>query len=115
MARDPLRDIDPGYVWEVQETRVRRYRRQDFDRLRYARRVLDALNPDRVSVLLVAGYKDIRVDRGHEWTRPAGYTWAMVSVPPDATREEIALAMMDLAGVTGGAFTLEALLALDDA
>lgn len=115
MSRDPLRDIDPGYVWEAQQTRVRRYRRDEFDRMRYARRVLDALRPDRVDVLLVEGRKDIRVDRGHEWTRPAGYTWAMVSIPLDATREEIALAMMDVAGLAGGAFTLEALLALDDA
>lgn len=112
--RDPRREIDPGHVWEVQDVRVRRYRRERFDRLRYARRVLDALRPVHVDVMLYEGHKEIRVERGHAWRRPPGFQWATVSIPRDATREEIAMTLMDLAGVEGVAFALEALLALGD-
>ncbi len=112
--RDPRRELDPGHVWEVQDVRVRRYRRERFDRLRYAMRVLDVLRPARVDVTLIAGHKEIRVERGHAWRRPPGYLWATVSIPSDATREEIALALMDVAGVAAGAYVLEALLAIDE-
>jgi hypothetical protein len=112
--RDPRRAQDPDHVWEVQDLRVRRYRRERFDRIRYALRVLDALRPVHVDVTLCAGYRDLRIERGHAWRRPPGYQWALVAIPPDATREEIALALLDLAGVTSSALAVESLLSLDE-
>ncbi len=115
MSRDPLRDIEPEFVWEVEDRRTRRWTRERFDRMAWARRVLDALRPALVDVVLVPGHRELRVERGHQWARPAGYTWAMVSVPDDASREEIALAMMDVAGVTRDeALVVRTLLALVD-
>lgn len=112
--RDPLRELNPGTVWEVEDLRARRYRSERFNRMRYARRVLDALRPDRVDVLLVQGVTELRVERGHRWGHPIGHTWAMVTVPPVATREEIALALMELAGSLTEPYVLHALLALDE-
>ena len=112
--RDPRPRHESDHVWEVQDVRVRRYRRERFDRIRYAMRVLDVLRPARVDVTLTAGYRDLRVERGHAWRRPPGYLWAMVSIPPDATREEIALALIDVSGSPGGALVLESLLAIDE-
>jgi hypothetical protein len=90
-----VRDVQPGHVWEDQR-RVRYYRREDFDRVRYALRVIDTLRPPRVNVLVREGIGEVRIDRGHQWDMPSGYTWAMVSVPPQATREEIAMALIEL-------------------
>lgn len=107
-----VRDVQPGHVWEDQR-RVRYYRREDFDRVRYALRVIDTLRPPRVNVLVREGIGEVRIDRGHQWDMPSGYTWAMVSVPPQATREEIAMALIELAGFSERAFLLDSLLALD--
>jgi hypothetical protein len=112
--RDPRRPLDPEHVWEVQDLRVRRYRRERFDRIRYARKVLDALCPVHVDVTLCEGHRDLRVERGKAWRRPPGFQWALVAIPPEATREEIALCLLELAGVPQGALALETLLALDD-
>ncbi len=112
--RDPRQRHDPEHVWEVQDLRVRRYRRERFDRIRYARRVLDALRPVHVDVTLCEGRRDLRIEKGRAWLRPPGFQWALVAIPPEATREEIALALLDLAGFPAGAIALETLLALDE-
>lgn len=112
--RDPRQRHDPEHVWEVQDLRVRRYRRERFDRIRYAREVLDALSPVHVDVTLCEGYRDLRIEKGRAWLRPPGFQWALVAIPPEATREEIALALLDLSGFPSGAFALETLLSLDD-
>ncbi len=107
-----VRDVQPGHVWEDQR-RVRYYRREDFDRVRYALRVIDALRPPHMNILVREGVGEVRIDRGHQWDMPSGYTWAMVAVPPEASREEIALALIELGGFSGSPFLLDSLLALD--
>lgn len=112
--RDPRREIDPEHVWEVQETRVRRYSRERFHRLRFARRVLAALDPPCLDAVFYENHKDLRVERGREWKRPPGYFWATVGIPGDATREEIVFEMIRLAGAEASMLLVQTLLELDE-
>lgn len=112
--RDPRRELDPGHVWEQREARVRRYSRERFHRLRFARRVLAALDPACLDAVLYEGRTEIRVERGREWRRPPGHFWATISIPGDATREEIVFALIELAGAERSTLLVQSLLALDE-
>lgn len=90
---------DPDHVYEVQDLRVRRWVRTRFDRMRFARRVLDDLRPPFVDVMLYESRDQLRVERGRAWRAPPGFLWASVGVPSGATREEIVLALVDVAGL----------------
>lgn len=85
------------YEWRDEHRRTLYAGRETFDRLEFARRVLDALRPPRLAVLLRHGRREIRVESGERWHRP-GHTWACVAIPPDASREEIVFALLECVG-----------------
>lgn len=66
-----------------------------FDRMSFAERALEIVAPARTTVALVPGVFRVRVETGRRWGR--GGRWAMVSVPPRASRRAIALAVAGLA------------------
>ena len=83
--------------------------REAFDRLRYAARVLSILAP-RVTVALCPGADRLRVEEGGAPERTGG-RWAIVSIPTDASRAHIALALARLAGRAADPYMLDVLLA----
>jgi hypothetical protein len=52
--------------------------------------------PPRTTVAICSGRSKIRVEAGRLWGR-SGERWAMLVVPPDASRRAIALAVAEIA------------------
>lgn len=107
MANAPA---DPsGYVFEEQ-------RRIDadgeaFDRLAYAMRALRVLRPRGLTVAVREGHARLRVEQGRAWGgRSPDARWALVAIPPTASRREIALAIAELAGITDNSLALAVLM-----
>ena len=84
--------------------------REMFDRMAYAKRALRTLAPRGLTVALTAGADRLRVELGAE-LRVTGERWAIVSIPPDASRAHIALSLVRLAGREGDPYVLDVLLA----
>ena len=86
--------------------------REVFDRLAYAARVLRLLAPPGLTVAVCPGTVRLVVREGQELANPTRARWALVSVPPDASRAHIALTLARLAGRANDPFLLEVLLRL---
>jgi hypothetical protein len=80
-----------------------------FDRQAFARRALDLLRPEKTTVAICEGVARVKVDAGREWGKAPGSRWAILSVPPRASRRAIALAVSELAG-DSPAFALDVLM-----
>lgn len=70
-----------------------------FDRLAFAEEALRRLPPSRTTVALCRGLTRVRVETGRAWDQedPRG-RWAILSVPPRASRRAITVAVAALAG-----------------
>jgi hypothetical protein len=74
--------------------------RDVFDRVAFAHRALDLLAPRKMTVAVCEGVYRLRVEAGRFWGRAPDERWAVVSVPPTASRRAIALAVAELSGET---------------
>lgn len=68
-----------------------------FSRLDFALRVLDILNP-KVHVTLYSAIRHLQIHRGRDFARGPDASWALVAIPPKASRYHIAFALAELAG-----------------
>ena len=68
-----------------------------FSRLDFAMRVLDILNPQ-VHVTLYSALRHLQIHRGRDFARGPDASWALVAIPPKASRYHIAFALAELAG-----------------
>lgn len=98
--------IDP---WRIHEYRDP----SDFDRIAFAMRALDRLRPKRMTVAVYPAVSALRVESGRDLRRE-GSTWAIVGIPPHASREHIAYALAELTGQRSVPYVVQMLLA-DDA
>jgi hypothetical protein len=93
--------------------------RESFDRMEFALRALSVVRPAGMTVALCASRSHLRVEAGRAWGRGEGQRWALVCIPPSASRESIVAALAALGGETGpGAgqpYALDVLLHRDDA
>lgn len=105
------RPTSPSH-WVVEEARRTARRDHAFDRMAYARAVLRRLSPDRVRIAIHEGRFDLRVDEGRVWSEQ-DVRWAVVAIPPDASRELIAGTLVRLAGEADRPFLLASLLAME--
>lgn len=99
MKRDPyeLVDLPEGrYVEFVRD--VREHDTERFDRLAYAARILRLLAPRDMTVVICPGKDSLTVREGREHVPGRPPRWAMVSIPPDASRAHIALSLARLTG-----------------
>ncbi len=92
----PLLDIAPELEREVDETSEER-----FDRAEFARRALDLVRPAETTVAICAGASRMRVESGRAWGRGGPARWALLAIPPKASRRAIALAVAELASAPG--------------
>lgn len=68
-----------------------------FSRLDFALRVLDILNP-KIHVTLYSALRHLQIHRGRDFARGPDESWALVAIPPKASRYHIAFALAELAG-----------------
>ncbi|MCC6552067.1 MAG: hypothetical protein IT372_03465 [Polyangiaceae bacterium] len=107
------RERDSHYE-EVDPTRRIEYRDPaEFDRIAFAMRALDVLRPKRMTVAVYSAASALRVEQGKNLHRGAGGTWAIVGIPPHASREHIAYALAELAGVASVPYAVQMLLAME--
>jgi hypothetical protein len=81
---------------------------ESFNRIEFAMSLLELLKPP-MSVAVYARARHLHVER----SRPGvGGCWAMLGIPPHATRENIVRALAELAGVEHQPFLVDLLCAL---
>lgn len=96
-------------VWEIEQGRLEASN-EAFDRMSFARRALALIDPAFSKIALCEGIFRVRVETGRAWGDPRGGRWALVSVPPRASRKAIALAMAELADANVRPYVLDVLL-----
>jgi hypothetical protein len=67
-----------------------------FDRLAFAHRALDLVCLRRTRVALLEGRDSVHVEAGRWWGRADGARWALLAIPPRASRRAIAVAVASL-------------------
>jgi hypothetical protein len=87
----------------------RDYDREAFDRLRYAAHILRILKPKKMRVAMYAGQSGLKIHEGRQYGPREG-RWAIVSIPPDASRAHIALSLAKLAGRDDEPYLLDLLM-----
>jgi hypothetical protein len=81
-----------------------------FDRMAFAERAVSLVKPANMRVAIAEGRSHVVVESGRAWGRPEGARWAMLCVPPQASRRAIAAAVATLAGPAPEPYVLDALL-----
>jgi hypothetical protein len=71
-----------------------------FDRMAFAERAVSFVKPANMRVAIAQGRSRLVVESGRMWGRAEGARWAMLCVPPMASRRAIAAAVATLAGST---------------
>ena len=100
----------PEYVYEERRFLLRHRQRSAFDAMSFARRALRILDPKRMTVAIYEGRFDLRIERGRDWREGAGASWAMIGIPPGVSKERLALAIAEVAGVAHVPYTVETLI-----
>lgn len=85
--------------------------KSEFDRIAFAMRALRRLKPEKMTVAVYSAVSALRVRSGRDLGGGDGARWAIVGIPPHASREQIAFALVELAGATAVPFTVQMLLA----
>jgi hypothetical protein len=99
----------PRYEEEARE--IREESDEVFDRLAFASLALERLRPRAGVVALCAARSKLRVDTGHAWGKGARAEWAVLYVPPRASRRAITLAVAGLARTPLDPYELDVLMA----
>jgi hypothetical protein len=68
-----------------------------FDRTAFARHALDLVRPRAHAIAICEGASCVRVEWGRAWGHGPSQRWALLAIPPDASRRAIALAVIALA------------------
>lgn len=84
---------------------------ENFDRIAFAERALELVRPPRTTVAICEGGARVNVVAGRQWGKGPGARWAVVSVPPDASRRAVATAILGLHGGAVRAWSLDVLMA----
>jgi hypothetical protein len=83
---------------------------EDFDRVDFAIQALRTLRPPRLTVAVYRRHSGIRVDSVRDLRGGEGARWAMIGVPPRASRAQIAHAIAELAGVSSLPYGIDVML-----
>ncbi|MFT3764225.1 MAG: hypothetical protein QM820_01695 [Minicystis sp.] len=105
------RETQTPYELYDDQRRIEYRDSEDFDRIAFAMRALRRLKPKRMKVAVYEAVSSLHVESGRDFRRGEGATWAMVGIPPHASREHIAYALAELAGVESVPYAVQMLLA----
>jgi hypothetical protein len=87
-----LEDLAPERDLLLEETSS-----ESFDRLAFASRAVELVKPPAMRVAIAEGRTRVVVESGRAWGKSLGSRWAMLCVPPTASRRAIATAVAALA------------------
>lgn len=105
-----MRDDDTRFE-VVDPRRHIEYRdRNEFDRIAFAMRALRRLRPKRMTVAVYAAASTLHAESWQN-LRPDGSTSAILGIPPHASREHIAYAVVELCGASPVPMVVQMLLA----
>ncbi|GMV14642.1 MAG: hypothetical protein AMXMBFR56_28660 [Polyangiaceae bacterium] len=92
-----MSQLKDDHQWVIEEQRALDITSaEEFDRIAFAMRALRLLRPP-MTVAVYPRTLSLSVERGRDLsTEPTG-TWAMLGIPPNASRAHIALAVAELA------------------
>jgi hypothetical protein len=107
---DPADVTKPAHIWIDRREIVDSEDDSSFDRVAFAMRALRLVKPPRMTVAVCEGRKTIWTDRGRNLRAGPDASWGIVSVPPHASRADIALAVAALAGKAGDPYVLDMIL-----
>lgn len=100
----------PAHVWiDRREITVDRDE-SSFDRIAFAMRALRLVKPAGMTVAVFEGRQSVRTDKGRNLRAGPEASWAIVSVPPHASRADIAVAVASLAGKSKDPYVLDLIL-----
>lgn len=91
----------------IAEQRFEARSSESFDRIAYALELLGILKPE-LTVAVYPRRRHLLVERGRALA-PDQQGWAVVGIPPHATREHIASALAELSGAEGQRFVVDLL------
>jgi hypothetical protein len=83
---------------------------REFDRVAFAMRALERLAPKRLTVAVYPSSFSLNVQKGRD-LHGEGAQWAIVGIPPHASRAYIAYALAEVAGVATLPYAVQMLLA----
>jgi hypothetical protein len=82
---------------------------EEFDRIAFAMKLLRLVPVKNTTVIFHESYHGVRVELGRDYARGNHARWAMLGISPHASREWIALAIAEIAGVERVPFIVDLL------
>jgi hypothetical protein len=79
-----------------------------YSRLDFALAVLDILRPD-IDVVVYPGRRRLQIERGRNWSQRPDAAWALIGIPPNASRYQVAFALAELVGKAHEPFVVDLL------
>jgi hypothetical protein len=109
--RDKLRADEHRLEWIDLERRYEELAEshEEFDRFAFASKILRLVPARDTTVIFHDSYHGVRVEKGRDYARGGSAKWAMVGISPHASREWIALAIAEVAGVERVPFVVDLL------
>lgn len=69
---------------------------ETFDRMAFAERIVALVRPRGTTVAICEGRRRVRLEAGRQWGGAPGARWAILSVPPNASRRAIVMGVLGL-------------------
>ncbi len=101
---DDLEHVEPIRQYEYRDP-------ERFDRIAYALHALDVLAPPALTVAVYPANLHLHVERGNDHRAGPPAEWAILGIPPHASRRQIAVAVADLAGLADTPYVVDLLVA----
>lgn len=100
----------PAHVWIDRSEITLDDDDTSFDRLAFAMRAVRLVKPPGMTVAVFEGRKAVRTLKGRSFRGGPDASWGIVSVPPHASRADIAVAVASLADKAEDPYVLDLLL-----
>ena len=85
---------------------------ESFDRIAFTERAVSLVRPSKTTVAICEGSSHVDVVTGRQWGKPPGSRWAVVRVPPHASRRAITSALLELHQGASRAWALDVLMTM---
>ncbi len=89
--------LQPGHELVEEREEVEETSSESFDRVAFAMSAIALVRPLGMTVAVCGESARLRIEEGRSWGRGEGARWALVCIPPNASRRAIAVAVSQLA------------------